>query len=80
VTPEVLSAFPDNVTGDWITVDAMFLGVEDQERKRILKIDSEFPHDIQFFTWRPSAYDELHHLFGARWKRQVGWWIPAKTR
>jgi hypothetical protein len=73
VSPELLSAFPDEGTGGWVMVEAMFTGYsekpEEPEKGR-LRIDGE--HNVQFFIWLPAARRHLERLEAGPWRARLG--------
>ncbi len=75
VTPELLAAFPDEGSDGWIAVDGVFSGYQPSEElphQGRLTIAADFPHQIHFFVWLPSARSELGWLQKSSWRRRIG--------
>ena len=74
VTPEILSAFPDEDTSGWTAVTAYFKKFEEtasDPMKGRLELESELPHNVNFFVWLPDAAEPLRRLDKGPWASRV---------
>lgn len=75
MTPEILSAFPDERRTGWIAVEGMLSGSKvgaPGEHKGYLEIAGETPdHTVRFFAWLPSARPRIERLADIDWAGSV---------
>ncbi len=75
LSPELLSAFPDANTRQWLTVEGILLGSKtdpDSDNKTEVKVIGSIAHNVHFFTWLPKAKTDLEHLAASGWLLKVG--------
>ena len=75
LSPEILSAFPDANTRQWLTVEGILAGYKADPaggNKSNVTISGAIGHNVNFFTWLPPAKNDLEHLASNGWLLKVG--------
>ena len=74
ITPELLSAFPDEDSSGWTAVTAYFKKLEESgsdPMKGRLELESDLPHNVHFFVWLPAASEPLRRFDKGPWASRV---------
>jgi len=74
VTPELLSAFPDEDSSGWTAVTAYLKKFEESPSdpmKGRLDLESEVAHNVNFFVWLPAASEPLRRFDKGSWASRV---------
>jgi hypothetical protein len=74
LTPELLSAFPDQNSGKWVAVDGFFDAYEEDLAKKAkgrLTIRGDIDHNVNFFVWLPTAKGHIQFLGKSGWGSSV---------
>ena len=74
VTPELLSAFPDEDSSGWTAVTAYFKKFEEtpsDPMKGRLELESDVAHNVNFFVWLPAASEPLRRFDKGSWASRV---------
>ena len=75
LSPELLSAFPDTNTRQWLSVEGILVGYKADpaggNKTRVTVIGS-IVHNVHFFIWLPEAKTDLEHLAANGWLLKVG--------
>ena len=75
LSPELLSAFPDANTRQWLTVEGILVNHKADPaggNKSNVTIIGAIRHNVNFFTWLPGAKADLEHLASNGWLLKVG--------